>query len=429
MKHFLKNFSLASLFLLIFGVAGVHSAFAAVTVNQSLLPTLNNGVFPVTVTQADVDACVAKGGDRFLYEKTNDGVTYQLLQSFIFPLSDSHFSYPLTGSAAAYNFICSNVGNNRVFLLVALSAFSVNSDLAVLHPLLFSSMLPIITEPSWPTLNSGAFDVTAEQSDVDACADAGGDRFSYFATQDGITRQLLQSFIFPLSTFHFSYPLTSPAAGWIFTCSNVGNDLLIPLAVVQTSVQQASLLFQFQALMLFHVYIAPISGTPEVGSVLTAGALTPAEATATYNWVISDTADGTYANTSPASTTSTYIPSASEVGKYLKVVATGTGNYSGISTSTATTVITAPVTVAEYIGTIRAFIESLNVKKGIKTAYLAELDAMQKLLNKKLEKPALAIVQAMEKETQIFVKLKQIEKADGNTLIIMLEQLKEMVTK
>jgi len=117
------------------------------------------------------------------------------------------------------------------------------------------------------------------------------------------------------------------------------------------------------------------------------------------------------------------------VGKYLKVVATGTGNYSGISTSTATTVITAPVTVAEYIGTIRAFIESLNVKKGIKTAYLAELDAMQKLLNKKLEKPALAIVQAMEKETQIFVKLKQIEKADGNTLIIMLEQLKEMVTK
>jgi len=349
-KH-MKTKSIGAIFstalsLFVFGTIGVNGAFAAATVNQSLLPTLNNGVFNVTVTQANVDACIAAGGTRFSYFASQDGATVQLLQSFIFPLSDLNLSYPLTSSAANFSVYCSNVGNALLSRLAIVKPFSLNSDFASTHPLLFSDTLPIITEPSWPTLNSGTFDVTVEQSDVNTCVAAGGTRFSYFATQDGVTLQLLQSF--PLGSLNFSSPLTSPAPAWYFICSNANNDVLVPLAYIETTVQ-----FTGGALqpLLFHPYIAPTTGTPEVGSILTAGALTPAEATVTYNWRISDTADGVYTDTSPASTTNTYIPSASELGKYLKVVVTGTGNYSGISTSTATTVITTPVTGVAISGT------------------------------------------------------------------------------
>ncbi len=46
--------------------------------------------------------------------------------------------------------------------------------------------------------------------------------------------------------------------------------------------------------------IAAITGTTEVGSVLTAGALTPSGATATYQWTSSATSGGTYTNISGA---------------------------------------------------------------------------------------------------------------------------------
>ncbi|MBE3144795.1 MAG: DUF1566 domain-containing protein [Planctomycetes bacterium] len=88
--------------------------------------------------------------------------------------------------------------------------------------------------------------------------------------------------------------------------------------------------------------IAAISGTPQVGVQLTAGALTPSAATATYQWTISDTADGTYADINLATTT-TYTPVADDATKFIKVVATGTGNYSGSVTSDPTTAVAAAV--------------------------------------------------------------------------------------
>ncbi|MFA6566291.1 MAG: YDG domain-containing protein, partial [Candidatus Paceibacterota bacterium] len=341
MKH-TKQKSIGAIFslvlaLFVFGAVGINGAFAIAVINQSLLPTLNNGVFNVTATQSDIDTCVAAGGDRFSYEITQDGATFLLLQSFAFPLSALNFSYPLTSSATAYAFVCSNANNDILVPLVIIQIESVNRTF-VYQPLSFSTALPIITESSWPTLNSGTFDVTAEQSDVNTCVAAGGDRFSYSSSLDGVIYQTLQSFVFPLSALNFSYPLTRSAVIYGFMCSNSSNDELIVLANVTTLFLVLS--NPIYQPLLFHPYIAPTTGTPEVGSVLTAGALTPAEATVSYNWRISDTEDGTYADTSPASTTTTYIPSASEIGKYLKVVVTGTGSYSGISTSTATTVIT-----------------------------------------------------------------------------------------
>ncbi|MDD2231200.1 MAG: prepilin-type N-terminal cleavage/methylation domain-containing protein, partial [Candidatus Cloacimonetes bacterium] len=80
--------------------------------------------------------------------------------------------------------------------------------------------------------------------------------------------------------------------------------------------------------------IANITGTTQVGQTLTAGARTPAAATVSYQWQSATTSNGTYTNISGA-TSSTYTLTSNEVSKYIKVVATGTGNYSGSATSAA----------------------------------------------------------------------------------------------
>ncbi len=90
--------------------------------------------------------------------------------------------------------------------------------------------------------------------------------------------------------------------------------------------------------------IDAITGTPQVGSVLTAGALTPSGATETYHWKSSTTSGGTYTNIKGA-TSATYTPVAGDIGYYIKVVATGTGSYSNTVTSANIGPVTAiPIT-------------------------------------------------------------------------------------
>lgn len=72
--------------------------------------------------------------------------------------------------------------------------------------------------------------------------------------------------------------------------------------------------------------IAAISGTVRSGSVLTTGVLTPSAATATYKWQVATTSNGTFLDI-PGATSGTYTPTSSDVGKYLRVIATGTGTY------------------------------------------------------------------------------------------------------
>jgi hypothetical protein len=81
--------------------------------------------------------------------------------------------------------------------------------------------------------------------------------------------------------------------------------------------------------------IAAISGTTQVGYTLTAGALTPDGAVATYQWQISDD-DSDYTDISGA-TGPTYTLVAGDSGKYIKVEATGieANGYSGIKESAA----------------------------------------------------------------------------------------------
>lgn len=61
----------------------------------------------------------------------------------------------------------------------------------------------------------------------------------------------------------------------------------------------------------------------------------PAGATASYQWMSATEQDGDYAEITSA-TNSTYDLTASEEGKYIKVQATGTGEYGGTVESAAT---------------------------------------------------------------------------------------------
>ncbi len=95
--------------------------------------------------------------------------------------------------------------------------------------------------------------------------------------------------------------------------------------------------------------IGAISGTARVGKDLTVGTLTPTGATADYQWTICSTVDGIYGNIDEA-TMSTYTPVAADEGKFLKVVATGTGNYSGTVISAATAAVAEKIYVVGDTG-------------------------------------------------------------------------------
>ncbi len=84
--------------------------------------------------------------------------------------------------------------------------------------------------------------------------------------------------------------------------------------------------------------IGDITGTPTVGTLLTAGAPTPAEATLSYQWQSATTSGGVYTNI-PGANSNTYTLVSADLGTFIKVVATGTIAYNGTVTSTATTVV------------------------------------------------------------------------------------------
>src|SRR5208337_3736030 len=92
--------------------------------------------------------------------------------------------------------------------------------------------------------------------------------------------------------------------------------------------------------------IGSTTGTPAVGDTLTAGSVAPGGATVSYQWQNCSTSGGTYSNISGA-TSSTYVCQVSDEGMYIKVVATGTGSYTGSETS----VYVGPITL---VGSVSA---------------------------------------------------------------------------
>jgi len=86
--------------------------------------------------------------------------------------------------------------------------------------------------------------------------------------------------------------------------------------------------------------IGDVSGTAHIGFVLTAGAIDPVGATATYQWEYATAAAGPYSSI-PGATASTYTIDTAYGGYYIRVIATGTGGYSGTATSDPTSAVTA----------------------------------------------------------------------------------------
>src|ERR1035437_5004226 len=79
-----------------------------------------------------------------------------------------------------------------------------------------------------------------------------------------------------------------------------------------------------------------VTGDAVVGATLTA-VPTPGAAKGTYQWTISDTMGGTYTNIGANS--NTYVPVTGDEGKFIKVLFTASGNYTGLLKSVAIGVV------------------------------------------------------------------------------------------
>ncbi len=76
-----------------------------------------------------------------------------------------------------------------------------------------------------------------------------------------------------------------------------------------------------------------------MGQTLTT-VIDPTAETAAYKWKAAETVDGTYTDIASA-TGKTFVLTAAQQGKFIKVEATGTGNYEGTKLSAATTAVAA----------------------------------------------------------------------------------------
>lgn len=118
--------------------------------------------------------------------------------------------------------------------------------------------------------------------------------------------------------------------------------------------------------------IGNINGTVKAEELLMAGDIIPEAATVNYQWLISDTLTGTYVPV-PGATELKYTTSSDDIGKYIRVSATGVGNYTGTVYSEATSEVL-PIGVTGVsldkeaislimnwgIGTINATVEPYN---------------------------------------------------------------------
>lgn len=97
--------------------------------------------------------------------------------------------------------------------------------------------------------------------------------------------------------------------------------------------------------------ISSITGTAQVNQTLTAGALTPAGATVTYQWQRADASGGTYENIIGA-TGASYNLTTADLGKYIRVLVIGSGSYTGIVQSNFVgPVLPCPITaISDFTG-------------------------------------------------------------------------------
>jgi len=106
--------------------------------------------------------------------------------------------------------------------------------------------------------------------------------------------------------------------------------------------------------------IGPITGTAKVGYTLTAGVISPSRATVNYQWLSATSSGGPYTNISGA-TSNTYTPVSGDYGKFIKVSATGTGDFTGTVISAATSAIVFVAIGDSYQGGKVAYIDGTGL--------------------------------------------------------------------
>jgi len=126
-------------------------------------------------------------------------------------------------------------------------------------------------------------------------------------------------------------------AGYVDEITPITIELIVNVNTAQTQILLTS--------------IEKIIGTAQVNIELTAGKISPSGARANYQWMISDTSGGTYTDIDGASNKE-YTPVASDVGKFIKVVATGRDSYMGSVTSSATVAVLDVINFAGGNGTV-----------------------------------------------------------------------------
>ena len=184
--------------------------------------------------------------------------------------------------------------------------------------------------------------------------------------------------------------------------------------------------------------IGNIIGTPKIGVELKAGVLSPVGASVSYQWMKSNSKNGTYSNIEGA-TGDSYTPVESDESKYIKVKVTGTGSYIGGFTSSATEAVAksdqklqeeAEDAVTAYEGapitTLSEVTAAENLKSGAETAVLLVADVTIKAaLDLRITDREAAVSEA-KKELEADKAVEEYETAPNATLseVILAEGLK-----
>jgi Tfp pilus assembly protein FimT len=127
----------------------------------------------------------------------------------------------------------------------------------------------------------------------------------------------------------------TPNSGYLASASGCSGSLSGTTYTTGVITANCTVTASFALITIPLVSIGNITGTPQVGQTLTAGALNPVGATVTYQWRYCATSGGAYADIGGA-TSSTYVIAETYFNKFIKVVATGVDPYTGAVTSAAT---------------------------------------------------------------------------------------------
>jgi len=150
-----------------------------------------------------------------------------------------------------------------------------------------------------------------------------------------------------------TYGVIAGATSNSYTLTPADKDKYIKVAAIGSGTYTGTVISEYKGPVAAGqvTAIGPIGGTTAVGQTLTAGTVTPLNATVTYQWQRCASTNGTYENITNANASSYTLKEADE-GYFIKVVVTGTGAYTGTATSEYTGPASTAITTITAIGAI-----------------------------------------------------------------------------